>query len=189
MKNRLQSAQSGVALIVGLVFLVVMTLVALISFKLARSSLDVVGNMQATNAVVSSANAAIEEALSTVRMFQSPNAVFLVPCVGANTRCYDVNSDGTNDITVTLTPAPTCVRWNNILNRELDPKDPQDTACATGTQQSFGVEGAPTGNSLCADSVWEINAVAEDAVTSARVTVTEGASVRVSVDDVLTACP
>jgi hypothetical protein len=49
--------------------------------------------------------------------------------------------------------------------------------------------GANTGNSLCADSVWEVNAVAADMETGAAVTVTQGIGVWVEVDDIVTNCP
>lgn len=181
--------QSGMALVVGLIILLIMTFLAVVSFKMARTSFEIVGNMQSTNAAVASANAAIEEALSTTRIFQAPQAVFLVPCAAANTRCYDINGDGTNDITVTLTPDPRCKTWQNIQNAALNLSEDEDWACATGTAQVFGIEGAPTGNSMCANSVWEITAAAADAVTSTSTVVTAGAAVRVAQDDVLTSCP
>lgn len=184
-----QSRQKGMALVVGLIILVIMTFVAVVSFKMARTSLEIVGNMQVTNAAVASANAAIEEALSTTRLFQAPQAVFLVPCAGPNTRCYDINSDGANDVTVTLAPAPTCRRWQNVRNAVLDLSDQEDFNCTTGAPLQYGIDGVPTGNSLCADSLWEIQAVAADMVTSTTTTVVEGAAVRVAQDDVLTTCP
>ncbi len=178
------------ALVVGLIMLVVMTLVAVVSFKLAQTSMEVVGNMQATNAVVASANSAVEEAISTTRLTESPGAVFIDPCGGNNnTRCFDVNDDGVSDITVTLTPEPTCVNWRNIQNVELDLSREEDANCTAGTSQLFGVDGVDTGNSICANSLWEINAQASDAVTAANTVVAVGAAVRVPLDDVITSCP
>src|SRR3546814_14282244 len=74
-------------------------------------------------------------------MFEAPDAVFLLPYSGANTKCYDINGDGTDDIEVALTPSPTCVNWQNIQNSSLDLSDADDAACATGATQQFGVEG------------------------------------------------
>jgi hypothetical protein len=54
------------------------------------------------------------------------------------------------------------------------------------------VEGATTGNSLCADSIWEINAVAEDEATGGQIEVTTGVGVRISADNaenVANICP
>jgi len=51
------------------------------------------------------------------------------------------------------------------------------------------VAGATTGNSLCAESIWDVQAVAVDTVTRARATITEGMSVRVSSDNIINSCP
>ena len=189
--NRIASrpaAQRGMALVVGLILLALMTVMAITGFNIGRTSLDIVGNMQSRQSVIFAANSAIQEAISTTRLFQSPGAVFLNPCAGANTRCFDVNGDDTDDIMVSLA-TPTCVQSQTIPNAALKLNDPNDAACATGAAQTFGTEGTLTGSSLCAGSVWEIVATATDLITEASVTVTEGASIRVSTDDVGTSCP
>lgn len=188
MKRQAASKQRGMALIVGLILLALMTVMALTSFNIGRTSMDIVGNLQRHNEVVSAANSAIQEALSTTRLFEAPGAIFLTPCSGANTRCFDLNGDGTNDITVTLTPTPFCVQAQTVPNAALNLSDPDDAGCATGAAQTFGISGSATGNSLCANSVWEISAAASDPVTEAQVTVVEGAAIRVSTDDVGTTC-
>jgi hypothetical protein len=145
--------------------------------------------MQSRNQAVVSAQGTIEEAISTTRFFQNPTLVFLQPCAGSNTRCYDVNADGKPDITVTLTPNPACVMAKTIPSASLDLSNPEDLGCSIGTSQTFGIVGSASGDSLCANSVWEINAVAVDAITQARATVTQGVAVRVSTDSVATTCP
>lgn len=181
--------ERGMALVIGLILLALMTLMAITSFNIGRTSLDIVGNMQARQQAVTAANDAIQEAVSTVRLFQAPNAIFLNPCGGvANTRCFDINGDGADDITVTLTPAPTCIQSQVIPNASLNLASANEAGCATGAAQTFGIEGTATGSSLCANSVWEITAVARDPVTEAEVTVTTGAAVRVSTDDIGTTC-
>lgn len=181
-------AQGGMALVVGLILLALMTVMAITSFNIGRTSLDIVGNMQARQQAVAAANDAIQEAVSTVRLFQAPESIFLNPCGAPNTRCFDINGDGTDDITVTLDPTPRCIQSQVIPNASLELKDPNQAGCATGAGQTFGIEGTATGSSLCASSVWEIVAVARDPVTEAEVVVTSGAAVRVSTDDVGTTC-
>lgn len=186
-----QARQRGMALIVGLILLALMTVMAITGFNIGRTSLDIVGNMQSRQEVITAANSAIQEAISTTRLFQSPTAIFLDPCGGANTRCYDINGDDVNDISVQLTPTPTCIQAQVIPNAALDLSSltsPQ-AGCATGVSQTFGTEGAQTGASLCANSVWEVVAVATDLITEAEVVVTEGAAVQVSTDDIGTSCP
>jgi len=58
-----------------------------------------------------------------------------------------------------------------------------------GKFSAFGIAGAATGDSLCADSIWDVQAVAVDSVTQARATLTEGMSVRVSSDNIINSCP
>lgn len=181
--------QRGMALVVGLILLALMTVMAITSFNIGRTSLDIVGNMQQRQQVIVAANSAIQEAISTVRLFQAPTAIFLNPCEGtANTRCFDLNDDGEDDITVVLSPTPYCVNAQVIPNGALTITDISQAGCTTGAGQTFGIEGTATGSSLCANSVWEVSAVATDKVTGAEITITEGAAVRVATDDVGTTC-
>lgn len=181
--------QKGAVLVVSLIILVLMTLLAVTSFNIGKSNLQIVSNMQRKNETVAAAQVAIDSAVSKTLFTTTPAAAFLNPCGGvANTLCVDSNGDGVNDITVTLTPAPTCVKAQTVLNANLDLSNTEDAGCAVGVGQNFGVGGA-TGNSLCADSMWEINAVATDNSSNATVTVTEGVAVRVSTDSIATACP
>jgi Tfp pilus assembly protein PilX len=169
--------QRGMALVVGLILLALMTVMAITSFNIGRTSLDIVGNMQQRQQVIVAANSAIQEAISTVRLFQAPDAIFLNPCNGkANTRCFDLNDDGETDIEVELTPKPFCVNAQVIPNGALTISDINQAGCATGVSQTFGIEGTATGSSLCANSVWEVTAVAVDKVTGAEVVVTSFAA-------------
>lgn len=179
----------GMALVVGLILLALMTLMAITSFNIGRTSLDIVGNMQQRQQVIVAANNAIQEAISTVRLFQAPGSIFLNPCNGTpNTRCYDIDNDNQTDITVTLTPEPVCIQAQTIPNGALSVGNATQAGCLTGAAQTFGIEGTATGSSLCANSVWEVRAVARDNLTGAEVVVTEGAAVLVSTDDVGTTC-
>lgn len=187
--SRPLSAQRGATLLVALVMLVMITLFALTTFNLGKSSLQIVGNMQQRNQAVASAQNAIEEAMSTTRFFQSPALVFLPTCAGANVKCYDLDGDGKPDVTVRLAPSPFCITQRTIPNASLDLSNPEDLGCAVGVSQTFGIAGSATGNSLCANSVWEVTAVATDATANATATVTQGVAVRVSTDSVAAACP
>jgi Tfp pilus assembly protein PilX len=181
--------QRGMVLLVGMIMLVLMTLFAVTTFNLGKASLQIVGNMQQRNEAVTIAQSAIEEAISTTQFFLTPGTVFFKTCSGPNTRCYDINGDGKADITVALTPNPVCIAARTIKNASLNLADTNDMGCAVGTSQSFGIVGSVTGDSLCASSVWEINAVAADAVTQTRAVVAQGVAVRVPTDNVGASCP
>jgi Tfp pilus assembly protein PilX len=181
--------QRGVTLVTALVMLVLLTLVALTTFNLSKSNLQVVGNMQHRDEAIAAAQEVIEEAISTPRFADSPTDVLANPCGGANKRCVDVNGDGTPDVTVTITPQPTCLMAPLIRLDELDIENPDDLTCSNGGGKDYGTINAADANSSCANSNWEINAVAEDMRTGASVRVTQGVAARIKRDDVINNCP
>lgn len=181
--------QRGVTLVTALIMLVLLTLVALTTFNLSKSNLQVVTNMQHRDEAIAAAQEVIEEAISTPRFANSPTDILATPCGGANQRCVDVNGDGKTDVKVTITPQPTCLMAPVIRQDELNIENEEDLNCSNGGGQAFGQPGAVTGNSSCANSNWEINAVAQDVQTGAQVTVTQGVAARINRDDVVNNCP
>ena len=180
--------QQGVTLIVAMIMLVLLTLLALTSFNVTKSNLQVVSNMQQRDEAVAAAREVIEETISSTRFFNTPGDVLANPCGSPNQRCIDANGDGRPDVKVALTPPPSCVKAQSIKNSELDVAIEDDDGCTIGAPQNYGVAGAVTGNSECANSIWEVTAVATDATTQASVSVTQGIAVRVAKDDVSTNC-
>lgn len=170
--------QRGIVLPVALIMLIMMLLIAIVSFNMGRQNTIIAGNMQHKAEVVSSANQAVEEVISKTTFIATPSAA-----LPGNKTSYDVNGDGIKDVTVTLSPPPCVKKAQIIKNAELSVSNPNDAACIVGAAQNLGVEGAATGDSLCAYTVWEINAVATDDVTGAEATVTTGVGVRVAADD------
>ncbi len=182
--------QDGITLVTALIMLVLLTLVALTSFNLNKSNLQIVTNMQQRDEATAAAREVLEESISTTRFFQSPQDILANPCDGnANQRCVDSNGDGKQDVKVQITPQPECVKAPVIKNSALNLAEPEDAQCSMGAPQNFGVAGAVDGNSACADSIWEITAVATDIETAAEVEVTQGVAVRVARDDVANNCP
>jgi Tfp pilus assembly protein PilX len=188
--------QRGTTLIVALIMLVLLTLFAVSSFNTANTNLKVVGNMQQKSEALNAAQAAIENVISTPQFIANPANAVLTPCGAANTLCTDMTGDGMADFTTTLVgpdyPAgphqPTCVTVRPIKNQELVLANPEDLGCASGQQQQFGVYGAVTGDSLCANTVWEVRARTVSTSSNATVTVTQGVGVRVSTDAAGTSC-
>lgn len=175
----LPARQRGATLLIGLIMLVLLTLLATTSFHLGKGNLQIVGNMQSRSENVASAKSALEETISSTNFATTPTAAL---SGGANVKTYDVNGDGTADVTVTLTPQP-CIKKSQVIkNSQLDLNKADDFGCLVGASQSMGIAGAVTGDSLCADTTWEITAVATDSVTQARATVVQGVALRVSAD-------
>lgn len=185
---KMHRRQEGVTLIMALIMLVLLTLLALTSFNLGNSNLQIVSNMQQREQVIAAANEVLEETISSTRFFNTPAAALDAPCGEANARCVDVDGDSNADVKVKLTPDPACVKAQPIKNTDLRLEDAEDAGCAMGASQNFGVAGANDGNSQCAATIWDVTAVATDMNTQASVTVTQGVSVRVAKDDVATNC-
>lgn len=185
--------QAGTVLVIGMIMLVLMTLLAVTSFNLGRGEYQIISNMQFQGEASSAAQMALEQVASNLNFSANPASVFPTPCSGPNTVCYDTNGDGTMDVTVTIKSRgdtkPACITAKTIKNASLDLSNTDDLGCASGATQSFGVAGAATGDSLCANSVWDVQAEGVDTVTKARAIITTGLAVRVSTDDITNSCP
>lgn len=181
--------QQGATLLVAMIMLVLITLVVINTANLGSGSIQTVANMQYRNQVTAAAEAAVQEAISDKRFTETPETVFTTPCGDSyNSKCVDTNGDNQTDITVTLTPKPKCVQARVLTNADLQMTDIEESKCATPpAQETFGMA-APTNNSECARSLWEIRAVASDPVTQASATVTQGVAALVKKNDVDTSC-
>lgn len=168
----------GSTLIVTLIMLILMTLAAVTAFNMGRGNLLVISNQQHRDEAKASAVAALEEVLSKTAFSETPD----MPLGTTNTKSFDVNGDGNNDVTVKVgdtgnasNPKP-CIKNFTVL--PADPDDTTSLGCASGVQQQFGIEGASTWGAQCADIAWEVTAVAEDTDTNANVTAVMGIRVR-----------
>lgn len=184
--------QRGITLVVSLIILVLMTLLAVTSFNMGKNDLNVVGNMQQRSQATDAARAVLENTYSSTAFLNNPTSALIGTCSGAsaiNAQCFDVNGDGVDDIKVALQPVPKCVVAKPLLNASLNLSNPNDLACAVGANNNSGIAGGSNGFSLCADTVWELDAVATDLVSGATTTVTAGAAARTSMNNVNSACP
>lgn len=185
--------QRGMTLVVGLIILVLMTLLAVTSFNMGKNDLNMVGNMQQRDQAMDAARSVLQKTISSTTFMNTPATAIIGTCSGVNVNnadCFDTNGDGTDDVKVAITPAPTCVKAQTILNSSLDMSKPDDLGCAVGVSNQSGiVGGSSSGASLCANTVWEINTVATDLSSGAEATVSAGAAARTSTDNVAAACP
>jgi Tfp pilus assembly protein PilX len=189
--------QRGITLVVGLIMLILVTLLVLATFHLGRSNLEIVGNVQHRNEALGAAQQTIEAAIHSVLLTTDPMNVFVAPCQGPNTLCYDVNGDGSNDVLVTLAPPPACVKAQVIKTASLDLTQENDRRCTVQAGQTAGIAGSTNTDSLCSNSLWDIVAVAQDIDSNtnapvpggATVVVNQGVDVRVRTVDVINSCP
>lgn len=188
MQNSL-THQRGITLIVALIMLVMITLLGLSSFNSAKTSLLTVSNMQQQNQVTAAINETFDEVFSNKKYSETPTATLSAPCGGVtNTRCIDINGDGLPDVTVTLTPAPTCVKSQVIPTNKIDLTVVEDYGCSVGEGDNTGIIGAVSGDSLCSESIWEINAVGVDNTTQTTVRAKQGIASRIPTNDTPPGC-
>lgn len=186
--------QRGSTLVIALVILVMMTILTISAFNMGKSSLEIVGNMQQRAQTTDAARGVLELVYSSPTFLSNPSAAIVGTCNNntvANKECIDFNGDNITDAEVNLTPSPTCVSARVVLNSELNLASTDDQACiVSANPNQAGIAGANnSSNSLCGDSVWEITAVASDSISGAQSTVSTGAAVRTSIDNISTSCP
>ena len=188
--------QRGITLIISLIMLVLLTIMALTSFNIGKSSLQVIDNAQQQAQVLNAAQTMLSQVISSPTFTQAPESVLdnsnCAPLTApANSRCVDLYGDGKTKIIVQMTPPPVCVQAQSIPTSSLNLTNSTspDWGCTLGDPAQHGIEGVATGDSLCANSLWDLNAVAVDPVSSARAVVNQGVAMRVSKDSVDTVCP
>ncbi len=170
MKTTLAHQRGNVTLMVSLIMLILMTLMAVTSFKLNKGSQQIAGNMQQRNQAMGAAQSAVETLISNINFTTTPGI--------SNTTYASVNGSATNDISIVTTP--TCAAIVPVPASALNPSNPNDAGCILGNTQSFGTSGSNSSPaSLCSDALWDIKAVASDIATKAQVGINEGAAVRV----------
>ena len=173
--------EQGLVLIVSLIMLIAVTLMIVTASNLVQTNMKIVKNMESREHVHFAAIAAIEEAISSDRFTDATTAIFKTSCdADGRQRCYDIDGDGVlDDIRVRLS-VPRCVSVIPKKNAELDVfNSPSQATCYLNDAVY----------SMCAASVWELEAVATDLVTGAEVSVRQGISVLTTLNNIDTACP
>lgn len=184
--------QTGTALIVSIVFLLLLSTLALTGLRSSTTNVQIVGNMQARQEVVAAAQMLIEQTISTDEFARRPESVAKAARVVA-----DFNGDGEPDATAELKDErgflapPACLRARSVALVDLDPSNELDAPCfASASLTNPGLVstgGAPAG-SLCADTEWEIVSTATDNRTGARMTLRQGVTLRTAVIGLNTVC-
>jgi type II secretory pathway pseudopilin PulG len=192
-----RQGQRGITLIISLIMLVLLTIMALTSFNIGKSSLQVIDNAQQQAQVLNAAQTTLNQVVSSPIFTEAPGNVLdnsnCPPALAApaNSRCMDLYGDGKTVIIVAMTPQPVCVQATPVPATALNlaTQNSEDWGCTAAIRTDHGIEGLETGDSLCANSLWQLNADASEPVSGARAVVTQGVAMRVSLDSVDTACP
>jgi len=144
--------QAGATLLVAMIFLVILMLIVASAIKVSNVNSKVAGNMQVQKEAEAAAQETVEKVISTdFTTLATPSPVTV-----------DINNSGQagSTYTVSLNPLPTCFSVSPIKTADLDASNPNDVPCyASGSVQNSGVVGGTNnGNSMCANSNWEITA-------------------------------
>jgi hypothetical protein len=180
MKSRsVRHSQQGMVLVVSLIMLLAVTLMIVTASNLVQTNLKIVNNMESREQARFAAIAAIEEAISSGRFTEPGTTIFVVSRGTDRQRRYDSNGDTVNDVKVQLSK-PECISVIPTKNSELDVfNSPSEASCYLKDAVY----------SMCAASVWELEAVATDVVSGAEVTVRQGVSVLTTLNKIDSACP
>ncbi len=175
----LRRRQTGVTLVVTLVFMVLFLLIAVALANSGLINVKVAANQQHTAEARDVAQQSIEQVISD-DFTKAPAAISVA---------VDVSGDGKADY-VAQVATPECVASKPIKNVELDLKDPDDVSCMIGSGvQNTGIvtAGNNAGNSLCNATQWDVSATVDDSAgTGAVATVHQGVAVRMPTGS---ACP
>lgn len=186
--------QRGITLILSLIMLVLLTIVALATFNIGKSGLQVVSNVQHQMQATNVAHSVIQQVISTPNFAETPDNILdnsnCPAGIGApaNSRCVDLYGDRKTILVVTMAPQPQCLQVQPIPAANLDLSQSQDLGCAVGENQNLGIAGVVSGASLCSNSTWEVNAAASDPISRAKAVVSQGVAMRISNDSAATSC-
>ncbi len=188
MKRRLEQPQRGATMVVTLVFLILLSILAITAFKSSTNNLRVVGNMQARQEGLATAQVAIERVISSTAFTTNPDSI-------RNTRIdFNIDNDAqqTADYAVSFR-LPTCYRIRPIRNSELNPALATDRTCIRSAAIASGIDDAAVSAtvsdvSLCSETEWDITADVTDVRSGTAVTVHQGVGVRIISADATNSC-
>lgn len=164
MKKSPQS-QQGMVLVVGLIMLLLLTLMVSTAFTLSTSNLLGVGNQQWRSEALAASNVALEQVIPSLKPPLS--GAYSTPVASSNMG-VDINNDNVNDYFASVTP--TCVRA---------------TLAGAAAPSSLTLAGM---SNLTWNTVWDLDAGVQDAVTGASVRVRTGVRVLLTDAQKISAC-
>lgn len=169
-------SQRGVTLVVSLIMLVVLTLLVTSAIKFGNINLKISGNAQIEAEATAATQVALEKMLQEVNLTDKVDTIAAVPAMEVSTggATYKVKVE-----------KPVCILSKNVEN--LDFAKLNDRPCieaGPATGMFVGDGAGALGNqvkppSACKDQQWDITASLNDESTGAKVTMLQGAALRV----------
>lgn len=169
------SGQRGAVLVVGLIVLMLITLIVAAAFKFSTYNLKSVGNMQAHNEAIASANKAIEKLVGSSEFNTAPGTE-------VSTEEVDIDLDGKNDYTVTI-PPPVCIKATKSASGGTPKTDILDKL--EGTFEDLSKKPGY----VLYNVIWEIDATASSSSSGSYVRIRQGISKSLTQEECNIACP
>jgi hypothetical protein len=173
---------------VVMIMMIVMAWFGVSALRLSGQNQQIIVNSQARQHATAAAQRAIEQTISSNLFTVDPAAVAATPISS------DVDGDSYADFTAQLSPIPACFRVRTVKTAELDITDPKDRKCLQSSTAGGSIlierPGAPVpaGDSMCANTDWNIAARVDDARSGSAVMVNQGIAIRVAQVDALNFC-
>lgn len=174
MKGR--ADQSGITLVVSLIMLMVLTLLVVSAIKFGNINLKISGNAQTEAEASAATQVAVEQMLQLVNATEKVDTIAAVPEM-------EVSTGGTS-FKVNVAK-PVCILSKPVENLDfakdkdkpcMEPKTPSGRFTVDASGNIIKQE---TSSGACKDQQWDIQASLNDASTGAKVTILQGASLRV----------
>ena len=166
--------QQGLTLFVAMIILVMVTLLVVSAFRTSNTNLKIVNSMQGRQEALATAQAAVEQVLSSSFFAENP------AITGATPISVDVNTDGTPDYDVTI-KQPKCLRTAPIVLST--PPTQLQLDCAGSSR--FPSATTPT---WCSNVLWQVEATTTDRLTGAQNSVRQGVGMTVEITNAKNAC-
>jgi len=156
--------QRGVAMVIGMIMLVLITLLVVSAINSSSVNLRIAGNMQAEDGARAVAQQAVDQVMgASANFYPTPTGInynSATKTAQSTTPNYDINNDGVNEYTVWVA-APVCkVAAKEVPGRTAD--------CINGARAGL----------YCWDTVWEVVGTATDSVTGVKQVITQGITIR-----------
>lgn len=194
-RHRFSRHQQGITLLIGLIMLIMLTLMGVAAFKFSNLNSMMAANSQHRMEATRAAEQSLEEVISSanIALVEPPLAegwtkngtMYSKNVVVSVNGGADGKGGASYNIELTRTP---CISASAIKNSRLRMELESDLVCAMGQQQNFGIAGATTSDSLCAEVLREVRAQATDQLQQTRVEVTLGFGTRVATDTIAQTC-
>ena len=153
-RHQLLSRQRGLAMVIGMIMLVLLTLLVVSAINSSSVNLRITGNMQAQDEARAMAQQAIERVLGVKANF------YPTPTAQAATNYYVDNNSTGNAVYSVSVAAPVC--------KGAAKQFPGRTAdCINGARAGL----------FCWDTLWEVVATATDTKTGVRQVITQGVAI------------